>query len=338
MEPTPKVDNAALSQEQTVASLQEQLVQAQEQIQLEKAGKRKLFHSLVKVASELRKSQAEAIPYQERQAYAERHWYEGGLWRAPQVLPGVQKSTALPATTRASTSSSGGVTAASPYRRVFREAVSLSDLFFNLVIVTGFTRVGVAISQEGRVSGRSLLYFAIIWNVWRKDSSYSTRFDTTDLSAQMTTLLTCFAVLFASLSVAAPLQSHDGTRIMAMAAFVAGLHCALHIRVAVTHVLSYNEGSERSSGTAEYTSSEATTTAPVAATVEAAKVLTQHVIHYAVFNVILTAAEAAVWLVGILALPMDSPYRWWVCIGGLVLGLRIPRAFLADDFHGKQQQ
>jgi hypothetical protein len=140
--------------------------------------------------------------------------------------------------------------------------------------------------------------------------------------------LTCFAVLFASLSVAAPLQSHDGTRIMAMAAFVAGLHCALHIRVAVTHVLSSNEG------TAEHTGSEATTTPHVAATVEAAKVLTQHVIHYAVFNVILTAAEAAVWLVGILALPMDSPYRWWICIGGLVLGLRIPRAFLADDFHG----
>lgn len=265
--------------------LEEKLRLAEEQITLEKAGKRKLFHSLVKVANELRRTRTEAQPVLQQQEYAEKQWYDGGMWRAPQVLPGAAKTR--------------------PPKRVLREAISLSDLFFNLVVVTAFTRVGVAISQQGHVDAKSFVYFAMFWSIWSKEAGYSTRFDTTDLSAQMETLVTCFAVLFASLSVQAPLNSDDGTRMMMMAAFVAALHCLLHIRVAATNWRSRTES-----------------------------LLSKHVIHYAIFNIVMTLCESVVWLVGILIYPVDWPYRWCIFVGGIVLGLRVPRAFLANDFHG----
>jgi hypothetical protein len=268
---------------------EEQLLKAKEQISEEKAGKRKLFHSLVKLANELRRTRTESVPLVEMQKYADKNWYEGGMWRAPAILPGV--SNTLQRTAR------------------IREAISLSDLFFNLVIVTAFTRVGVAISQQSSSallsddSISSLLYFAVFWNVWSKEASYSTRFDTTDLSAVVETLFTCFAVLFASLSVQAPINTTDGTRIMMMAAFVAGLHCYLHIRVAVT-----NRGSENP--------------------------LTQYVLAYALLNVLMTLAETVVWCVGIFYFDADWEYRWALFLGGILLSLRVPRAFLANDFHG----
>ena len=67
--------------------------------------------------------------------YSEKNWYQGGMWRAPQLLPGIQdeiKDESL------------------------KEPVSLSDLFFDLVIVTAFTRVGVAI--QDRVSKEMRLW------------------------------------------------------------------------------------------------------------------------------------------------------------------------------------
>jgi len=274
--------------------LENQLKQVQEQLAQEKAGKRKLFHSLVKLANELRRTRNEAMPALERQQYAEKNWYEGGLWRAPQVLPAATQQQQH--------------TDHHP-KRLMREAISLSDLFFNLVVVTAFTRVGVAVSEQGSIDGRTLLYFAVFWTVWSKEAGYSTRFDTTDLSAQTETLVTCFAVLFASLSVHAPLNSVDGTRIMMMAAFVAVLHCLLHVRVAVTNW-------------------------KAAAAAEARNPVDEHVIHYAVFNIIMTALESTCWLVGIMAFPVDWEYRWCIFLGGILLALRVPRAFLANDFHG----
>jgi hypothetical protein len=267
------------------APIEEQLAKAKEQIAQEKAGKRKLFHSLVKLANELRRTKNETKPVMELHEYAERNWHEGGMWRAPEVLPGVQTTAQKMARTR--------------------EAISLSDLFFNLIIVTAFTRVGISITNQGFLDARSLLYFGVFWTVWSKEASYSTRFDTTDLSAQMETLFTCFAVLFASLSVQQPLQSTDGTRIMMMAAAVALLHCLLHVRVALTN--SSQQG-----------------TNPLAS----------HVTHYAVYQIVLTAAESLVWLTGIFVLPVDWPYRWCIFMVGLLLALRVPRAFLANDFHG----
>ena len=103
------------------------------EVKKEKAGKRKLYLSLVKLAEELKKLRSESAPLEERAQYRNQTWYEGGLWRAPQVLPEVQRNV-------------------SDYQRARpREAISLSDMFLNLVIVTGFTRVGLAITSVGRL-------------------------------------------------------------------------------------------------------------------------------------------------------------------------------------------
>lgn len=284
----------ASSNKKKVLTTEEQLARAKEQISEEKAGKRKLFHSLVKLANELRRTKNESVPLQEQERYADKNWYEGGMWRSPEVLPGVLQHTTLvqhSTTTR------------------LRQAISLSDLFFNLVIVTAFTRVGVAVSQQSSSallsddSISSLLYFAVFWTVWSKEASYSTRFDTTDLSATVETLITCFAVLFGCLSVQAPINTTDGTRIMIMAAFVAALHCFLHIRVAFT-----NRGSE----------------SPLA----------QHVLKYAMLIVVMTALECSVWCMGIWVFPVDWEYRWALFMCGIFFAFRVPRAFLANDFHG----
>ena len=251
--------------------LSEQLAYAQAQIAHEKAGKRKLFHSLVKLANELRRTRSEQQPHD---------WYEGGLWRAPQVLPGVQRTTT---TTRG--------------------PISLSSLFFQLVLVTAWTRVGIAITAVGFVTVQSLLYFAVFWTIWSKEASYSTRFDTSDASATLGTLLTCFAVLFASLSVHGALDSPDATRIMCLTASVALLHAWLHVRV----MWSLDRG--------------------------ASTALTQHVKAYAAFNFVMNCLEAVTWLVGVLVFPPDWKYRWLCFVVGLLLALRVPRAFLANDFH-----
>ena len=322
-------------------SLEEQLAAAKDQIAQEKAGKRKLFHSLVKLANELRRTRNESVPLVEKQRYEEMRWYEGGMWRAPQVLPalagGMGSSSSSSSRTKAEATASSAdedapMAAAAAAaaaatnepdmdalsRRAtrpalahrtarIRGAISLSDLFFNLVIVTAFTRVGVAISETGQIDFSSFCYFFIFWSVWNKETSYSTRFDTTDLSAQMTTLFTCFAALFACLSVQSPINSIDANRIMIMGGSVAFLYCALHARVLAT---SMPGASSR---------------------------LAKHVANYAIYSMIVCALEGAVWFAGVFLLPVDWEYRWVIFVVALLLGLRIPRAFLANDFHGKSQ-
>jgi len=273
-----------------------------EQLKNEKAGKRKLYHSLVKLAEELKRlrntSTTTATP-----EYGNQSWYQGGVWKAPQLLPGVNQPER--------TTSSGGTTATtttqnsttSPQRSRVRQAVSLSDLFFNLVIVTAFTRVGIAITNSGEVTGESVLYFAVFWTIWSKEASYSTRFDTTDLSSKVITLLNCFAVLFASLSVSSNIQTEGANRIMSMSAFCSLLHSFLMARV-----FSF------------YRMAEPNT-------------LDHHVLIYALFNCIMNLIESATWICGMIFAPLE--YRYILFIVGVLLGLRIPRAFLANDFHGK---
>jgi hypothetical protein len=259
------------------------------QVQTEKAGKRKLYHSLLKLAEELKRVRYESKPLQDQAEYANQTWYEGGIWRAPQLLPGVDQER------------TGNMMPAQRTR--LRQAVSLSDLFFNLVIVTAFTRVGIAMTTAGRVSGESVLYFAVFWTIWSKEASYSTRFDTTDLSAKAITLLNCFAVLFASLSVSSGMETEGATRIMFMSAFCSLLHFVLMARV-------FNW----------YRSTEPDT-------------LDRHVQMYALFNSIMNLVESATWIFGMIFVPAD--YRWIVFTVGVIMGLRIPRAFLANDFHGR---
>ena len=255
------------------------------EVKKEKAGKRKLYLSLVKLAEELKKLRSESAPLEARAQYRNQTWYEGGLWRAPQVLPEVQRNV-------------------SDYQRARpREAISLSDMFLNLVIVTGFTRVGLAITSAGSVQMEHILYFAVFWTIWSKETSYATRFDTTDLSAQLETLLTCFAVLFASLSVSLPMNSEGGVRIMYMSAFCSGMHFLLMARVLWWY-------SDASTNSVEY-----------------------RVKQYALINIFLDFIETASWVVGIVY--VVPSHRWIVFIVGVLLGLRIPRSILSNDFHGK---
>lgn len=254
------------------------------EIRKEKAGKRKLFQSLVKLAEELKRLRTQTAGLAENVQYRNQPWYEGGMWRAPQVLPEVQRGVS------------------DDQRARPREAISLSDLFFNLVIVTGFTRVGLAITQSTEVRMESVLYFAVFWTIWGKGASYASRFDTTDLSAQLQTLLTCFAVLFTSLSVNLPMESEGGTRIMYMAAFCSLMHFSLMVRV-----LWWYRDAEMN-------------------TVE------HHVKFYALFNTWMNLAETTTWVLGALFVPPS--HRWIPFLAAVLMALRIPRAFLANDFHG----
>lgn len=255
------------------------------EVKKEKAGKRKLYLSLVKLAEELKRLRKNTAGLEEYAEYRNQAWYQGGLWRAPQVLPEAQRNLTDNQRTRP------------------RDAISLSDMFFNLVIVTGFTRVGLVISSDGSVGLEHLLYFAVFWTIWGKETSYATRFDTTDLSAQLETLLACFAVLFASLSVSLPMESEGGVRIMIMAAFCTSMHLYLMIRVLWWYKDAHPDN------TVEY-----------------------NVKRYAVFNVVMNLAEAATWIAGVLVVSPEN--RWMVFVGGVIMALRVPRSILSNDFHG----
>ena len=146
------------------------------------------------------------------------------------------------------------------------------------------------------------MYFAVFWTIWSKEASYSTRFDTSDLSAKTEALLTCFAVLFASLSASQSMDSSGGVRIMKMAAFCAFLHFGLMGRVFWS-----------------YRSAEPNT-------------VDYHVRQYGLYHTVMNLIEATIWILGAAFVPVT--YRWVVFATGALLGLRIPRAFLANDFHG----
>lgn len=265
-----------------LADSQKELNETKEQLNVERTAKKKLYSSLVKLANELKR---ERRKNEDRAGQETSNWYEGGMWRAPRVLPGL------------------GINEGKEESTLQRQPIGLSDLFFTLVTVTAFTRVGMVVADRNTLDGTSLAYFAIFWFIWSKETSYTTRFETSDVSAQVVTLLTCFAVLFGSLSTMGSMKSEDGTRIMMVAAFVAVLHLWLHVRV----FFWYRDS--------------------LRGTVEA------HVRNFAVFTICLTFLEAVTWCVGIWILPMDSDYRWIIFVVGILLSFRVPRSFLANDFH-----
>jgi len=316
--------NKQNSSSSSAMELENELRKAKEQIQKEKTVKRKLYSSLVKLANELKKAKRK----RDDDDYASQAWYQGGMWRAPQVLPSLPGEKSQNRMSFASAASmAGGSSAAlggggppqtaASILNSRRAPISLSDLFFDLIIVTAFTRVGTAVSEHATVDGPVLAYFAVFWTIWSKEASYSTRFDTSDLSSQMETLITCFAVLFGSLSCSsdvnddgegtAAFSSEDSTRIMMVAGFVAILHLALHVRVVYwyRHTLATRRGS-----------------------------VEEHVRQYAMYNLIMNVCEITSWAVGIFVLPQESQYRWVVFLCGILFALRVPRAFLANDFHG----
>lgn len=113
-------------------------------IQREKAAKRKMYGYLVKIADELKTLRTESEQLINAAEYARRAWYEGGMWRGPNVLPGAYAGSGG----EEDTDGNGGMAAPIPAPQ---PPVSLSDLFLDLVTVAAFTRCGSAIQDHGKV-------------------------------------------------------------------------------------------------------------------------------------------------------------------------------------------
>jgi hypothetical protein len=271
-----------------VSALEYELANTQKLLQSEKSGKRRLYASVVKIAQELKNTRAKAEEFQKEAEFANKRWYEGGMWRTPELRPGL----------------TGGQEVNE--RPTSKDALSLTDLFFFLVIVTSFSRVGVAVQDRGTVDAPMVAFFAVFWSIWLKETSYSTRFDTTDLSSTAETMLTCFAVLFGAISCTETFQSLDATRIMMVAAFVSLLHFLLHWRIARLY---HSDDSQ----------------------------VAYFVRKYALHAMLMTGLEACIWVLGILFVPVGHKYRWAVFLAGIVLGVRVPGSYLTSDFHGKQR-
>ena len=179
--------------------------------------------------------------------------------------------------------------------------LSLTELFLDLIIITAFSRVTEEIALQGKVSLTLIFYFSIFWFIWSKESSYSTRFGKFDVIAQLETLLTCFAVLYGTLAI----SGHDYKRIIIPAAIVSFLHFLLHARVAYWN----KDAAEDTYG-----------------------LLAKK---YAIMVMIMTFLETVTWMVGIFFVPDSSPMRWVIFAFGVLFSIRVPNAFLSNDFHSK---
>lgn len=65
----------------------DELTQIKASLQREKAAKRKMYSYLVKIADELKTLRNESEQLIHAAEYARKAWYEGGMWRGPNVLP-----------------------------------------------------------------------------------------------------------------------------------------------------------------------------------------------------------------------------------------------------------
>ena len=196
-----------------------------------------------------------------------------------------------------------------------------------IIAVTAFSKVGVAIQDRGTIDLPILAYFAVFWQIWSKEASYSTRFDTTDISSHLETLLACFALLGGSLSAYSDFHSDGCTRIMGVAMFVAFLHVALHARVwywfnYATVWNGSNDGSNGGSGRQQQQQDDEDNS------------INQSVKRYAIFIAVMNTLEMINWAVG-MSLSNESRWRPWIFFVGFVLNLRLPRGFMPNDFHGE---
>lgn len=272
-----------------IDQLERDLAACNESLQAEHASKRRMYLCLAKIAKELKRTRAKADDYQKEMDFATKRWYQGGMWRTPEVLPGLGEVR------------NAGAGGTSSEHLVCRQTMSATDLFLYLVIVTAFSRVGVAVQDRGTVDAPVVAFFAVFWSIWNKEISYSSRFDTTDLSSITETMLTCFAVLFGCISCTETFQSTDATRIMMIGAFVAALHFLLHYRIFRLYRTN--------------TSAEAV-----------------GVRKYARYIMWMTAMEVAIWVTGILFFPVGHSFRWAIFLVAILLGLRSPRSYLASDY------
>jgi hypothetical protein len=171
--------------------------------------------------------------------------------------------------------------------------------------VTSFSRVGATIQDRGGIDLPILAYFAVFWMIWKKEESYSTWFDTTDISSHLTTLSVCFALL--------TFDSGGCTRIMGVAGFSALLHVVLHVRV-FFWFKDVDDNATGGDAVAESANSS--------------------VKRYAVFNSVVNTIETITWGIGML-LPSGSDWRKWIFLLGVVLNMRILGMIMLNDFHGE---
>ena len=190
------------------------------------------------------------------------------------------------------------------YPYIFRlAAFSRWIAAFNFSTSSSSSLSGSAIQERGNVDLPVLAYFAVFWQIWSKEASYSTRFDTSDISSHLETLLACFALLAGSLSAFSDFHSAGSDRIMAVAGFVALLHMMLHARVWYW----FKDGGQMNT-------------------------VNWSVKRYAVFTTIMNVIEAINWFIG-MSLPLESDWRGWVFLSGILLNMRLPRGFMPNDFH-----
>lgn len=119
-------------------------------LQREKAAKRKMYSYLVKIADELKTLRNESEQLIQASEFARKAWYEGGMWRGPNVLPGAagimmvnsNHGTSSPAGNNTDNSSTAGqdgnnnnegTPVGGGPMLVPRSPVSLSDLFLDIV-------------------------------------------------------------------------------------------------------------------------------------------------------------------------------------------------------------
>ena len=118
-------------------------------LQREKAAKRKMYSYLVKIADELKTLRNESEQLIQASEFARKAWYEGGMWRGPNVLPGAagimmvnsnHGTTSSPAGNTDNSSTMGqdgnnneGTPMGGGPMLVPRAPVSLSDLFLDIV-------------------------------------------------------------------------------------------------------------------------------------------------------------------------------------------------------------
>jgi hypothetical protein len=65
----------------------DELSKLKQSLQREKAAKRKMYGYLVKIADELKVLREESDHLRNAADYSRKAWYEGGMWRGPNVLP-----------------------------------------------------------------------------------------------------------------------------------------------------------------------------------------------------------------------------------------------------------
>jgi len=284
---------------------EQRIHQLQQELQEAVAGKRILYTGLKKIALELKASRAECRSLKSQSQSSQQSqqhsvWYEHGMWRSPQLLNGIMQQY------NTSTNSNNNA----QYTTKPMD-VSLSDLFLDLATVTAFTRVGVAI-QRNSVTTESICYLVLFWILWTKEAAYSTRFDTTDLSARVQTLVTCFAILFGSLSTTASLDSRNGgTTLMVVALFLSTLHLLLHARVWLSTTTTYYSNSRNHN----------TNLQEIKATRS-----------YATYIMTMSLCESITWCTGIFWLPVH--YRHYLFLFAFLFSLRLPtRTTLPNDFY-----